>query len=60
MAARNQAHSFLWYFKGVKPATEGGHIAQYSGFKLVTSTFVLSILEYIFIATCYKTAVTIK
>ena len=31
-----------------------GYIAQYSGFKLVISTFVLSILEFMFIATSYK------
>ena len=28
--------------------------AQYSGFKLATSTFVLSMLEFIFIATSHK------
>ena len=31
-----------------------GHSAQYSGFKLATSTFVLSILEFIVIATFHK------
>ena len=31
-----------------------GHCGQYSGFKLVTSTVVLSILEFIFIATSHK------
>ena len=31
-----------------------GHIAQYSGFKLATSTFVLSILQFIFIAASHK------
>ena len=31
-----------------------GHRAQYSGFKLATSTFVLSILEFIFVATSHK------
>ena len=45
---------FLCYFKGGKARYRRGHSVQYSGFKLATSTFVLSILELIFIATSHK------
>ena len=37
-----------------KARYQRGHSAQYSGFKLATCTFVLSILEFIFIATSNK------
>ena len=41
---------------GPKKAKTAGHSAQYSGFKLATtcSMVVLSILEFIFIATSHK------
>ena len=37
-----------------KARYQRGHSAQYSGFKLAISTFMLSILEFIFIATSHK------
>ena len=52
MAASNQAHYFYGSLTGFKAPYQRGHSAQYSSFKLATSTFVLSILE--FIATSHK------
>ena len=37
-----------------KARYQRGHSAQYNGFKLATSTFVLSILEFIFTAASHK------
>ena len=55
MAASNQAHNFLPWFTGRgKAHYQRGHSAQYSGFHLDTSTFLLSILVFIFIATSHK------
>ena len=45
MAASNQAHFFVVNLRS-KVHYQRGHTAQYSGFKLAASTFVLSILEY--------------
>ena len=49
MAASNQAHYFLMLDLRGKARYQRGHSAQCSGIKLATSTFVLSILEFIFL-----------
>ena len=56
IAASNQAHYFLWQFKEVKPATNVIIVPNIviAGFMLASSTFMLSILEFIFMATFHK------
>ena len=46
MAGSNQAHYYFMVDLRGKAHNQRGHSAQYSGFTLVTSSFVLSILEW--------------